>query len=82
MGSDFMGNCIAEFAQGKGNVCLYDLITDGKREPSNGADSIMDECARQAGMMLMEGSPNPEAEKRLRRLVAVMLELKSLGLID
>jgi len=82
MGSDFMGDMIGQWARCQNGVGLAPIMAGAMTASGSPAQAIMDECARQAGELIAQGRQEPEVEKRLRRLVAVMLELKSLGLVD
>lgn len=82
MGGDYMGEVIQGFATGA-EVPRCQLWFDTSRGRFRAEwQEVADTCARKVGEMLRGGSQDAEAEKRLRRLVAVMLELKSLGLVE
>jgi len=82
MGSDYMGDVMEWFATASQPVHVADMIIRKEVPGLYTAGDICDAAAKLVGESVERGRPDPEAEKRLRRLVAVMLELKSLGLLD
>lgn len=82
MGGDYMGEMIEGFARQTQTPRVDLWLDDGRTRLQVQWQEVTDTCARLVGERLRRGTNDPEGEKRLRRLVGVMLELKSLGLVE
>lgn len=82
MGGHYMGDSIRKYASGEETLNIHRLIRNQYYHEGFTAEEIIEECRKQAALIDILKKPEPEKELRLRKLVALIMDLKALGLIE